>query len=127
MQPLTGGILPNSKVTPGDIDKVVMTDWVCNKQVDDLPIYKRDIVIAFRHYGVDVNDKNYRLDRLVPINLGGTNNVKNLWPMKATDFYKKKAVEKDLFRCICNGFISLKEAQKVLITNWESWNIDSLK
>jgi hypothetical protein len=126
---LSSGSLPDPKKTPGDVYQSVLLDWVCNRETDTPQLYQRTIIAVFKSYGIPINSetyKTYRLDYLVPTELGGTNNIKNLWPIKNSDYYKKKAIERDLFRCACNGLISLKEAQAVLMKDWKSWKTDSL-
>jgi len=122
-----GGVLPNSKKTPGDVVPGIMLNWVCNHYIDSFPPSQKDIIVAYKNYGVDIKNINYRLDHLVPTSLGGSNDIKNLWPQTIVNFRLKNMVENDLFRCVCNGLMSLKEAQSILMLNWNAWKIDSLK
>jgi hypothetical protein len=124
---LESGSLPDLKKTPGDIVPGIMLSWVCNKWCDSTPPSIQIITKVYKSYGIQISDKSYSINKLVPASLGGSNDIKNLWPIKATDLYSKKKVEKDLFRCVCNGLMPLKEAQSILIMNWKAWNIDSLK
>lgn len=124
---LESGSLPDLKKTPGDIVPGIMLSWVCNKWCDSTPPSIQIITKVYKSYGIQISDKSYSINKLVPASLGGSNDIKNLWPIKATDLYSKKKVEKDLFRCVCNGLMPLKEAQAILIINWKAWNVDSLK
>lgn len=121
------GSLPDSKKTSGDVIPGTMLSWICNKWIDSTPPSMQTILKVYKSYGISINDKSYSIDHLVPISLGGSNDIKNLWPIKSIDLYHKRKVEKDLFRCVCNGLMPLKEAQAILIINWKAWNIDSLK
>jgi hypothetical protein len=124
---ISSGVLPDIKKTPGDVVPGIMLNWVCNHYIDMPSLSSKDIKTVFISYGISINDKNYKLDQLVPIELGGSNNIKNLWPQTIVNFNRKNRIEADLFRCACNGLISLKEAQSILMKDWKSWNIDSLK
>ena len=122
-----GSVLPNKNKTPGNVDPCVTIVWVCNHFTDSsYPLFK-NIKAAYRNYGIDINDKRYSLNHLIPMNLGGTNEISNLWPMMNIDFYFKKKIEENIFHCVCYGFITLKEAQYILRTDWTSWKIDSFK
>jgi len=42
------------------------------------------------------------------------------------DFLVKKKIEENIFYCVCNGFMGLKEAQYILCNDWASWQIGCL-
>ncbi len=63
----------------------------------------------------------YEVDHLVPLELGGSNDIANLWPEAASPtpgFHEKDKVENYLHDQVCSGAISLKEAQIEIATNW---------
>jgi hypothetical protein len=124
---LGSGTLPDPKKTPGDIIPGTALCWVCNKWIDSYPIPMKSIITVYKNYKININDKSYSINRLIPVSLGGSNDIKNLWPIRSIDLYRKIKVENDLFRCVCNGLMPLKEAQAILVMNWKAWNIDSLK
>ena len=124
---IAGGRFPDKKKTPGNVDPCITLMWVCNKFTDStLPSFK-NVIQAYKNYSIDIQDKRYSLDHLVPLNLGGTNDVSNLWPMNNIDFLVKKKIEENIFYCVCNGFIGLKEAQYILCNDWASWQIGCVK
>jgi len=118
---LSSGTLPNSKYTPGDVSSFVMLNWICNHYIDSFPPSIVDVRKAYSNYGVLLNDKNYKLDFLIPISLGGTNSVKNMWPQTYKQWLAKNKIENDILFDICNGKISFKEAQELLAKDWTSW------
>ena len=77
-----------------------------------------------RAYGIaraDCTGKNYEIDHLISLELGGSNDIRNLWPQPY--FPKPAAKEKDvvenaLHRQVCSGKIPLAVAQQVISTNW---------
>ena len=63
----------------------------------------------------------YEVDHLVSLELGGSNNIANLWPEAASPkpgFHEKDQVENYLHDQVCSGAIPLKQAQIEIATNW---------
>ena len=63
----------------------------------------------------------YEVDHLVSLELGGSNDISNLWPEAASPkpgFHEKDKVENYLHDQVCDGAISLKQAQIEIATNW---------
>lgn len=56
-------------------------------------------------------------DHLISRELGGADDVKNLWPQPWVDAKKKDALENSLHRDVCVGTITLGDAQKRIV-NW---------
>jgi len=57
----------------------------------------------------------------VSLELGGSNDIANLWPEAAVPkpgFHEKDKVENYLHNQVCNGSITLKQAQIEIATNW---------
>ncbi len=68
--------------------------------------------------------KNYELDYLISPQLGGTNDIRNLWPEPASrtgwNMGAKDELEDRLHQLVCQGNISLATAQHELATDWIS-------
>jgi hypothetical protein len=65
----------------------------------------------------------YEVDHLVSLELGGSNDLSNLWPEAAEPkpgFHEKDKVENYLHDQVCSGALSLEEAQTTIATNWLS-------
>ena len=63
----------------------------------------------------------YEVDHLVSLQLGGSNDIANLWPEPATPkpgFHEKDAVENYLHAQLCSGKMTLKQVQIAIATNW---------
>jgi hypothetical protein len=62
---------------------------------------------------------DYEYDHLVPLELGGSSDVRNLWPEPyAAGSYTKDGVENRLNHVVCSGQVSLAAAQQAIATNW---------
>ena len=65
--------------------------------------------------------KLYEIDHLISLELGGTNDLKNLWPQPYNPkpgAKEKDSVENILHRQVCTGTITLQQAQKAISTDW---------
>ncbi len=77
---------------------------------------------VYEEYGITHHALGqYEVDHLVSLQLGGSNDIANLWPEAASPkpgFHEKDSVENYLHDQVCSGAISLKEAQIEIATNW---------
>ncbi len=65
------------------------------------------------NYGVSwANRGQYELDHLIPRELGGADDVRNLWPERWPDARKKDREENRLHVEVCKGIIGLRFAQE---------------
>jgi hypothetical protein len=58
------------------------------------------------------------LDHLVSLELGGSNDITNLWPEVGTVPNPKDKVENALNRAVCDGRVSLAAAQRAIAADW---------
>jgi hypothetical protein len=63
------------------------------------------------------------LDHLIPLELGGANDVSNLWPEISDEpgqgfRNSKDQVENDLKDAVCAHHIAIADAQNAIATNW---------
>lgn len=117
-------ILPDPKLTPGDTFPVTRAD-VCvpgyAKKVRDVPWEEKREVL--RRYGVPLAERrDYEIDHLIPLSLGGSNSIRNLWPQSRRtqpwNAGKKDFLEDRLHKLVCSGKVDLAEAQKAIATDW---------
>jgi len=100
------------------------TDEVCQvgyaSSVRDVSQEVRDQV----YEGYDITNRTpgqYQVDHLIPLSLGGSNDISNLWPQPASPlpgFQEKDAVENYLHDQVCSGQMMLADAQRLIATNW---------
>ncbi|WP_213804042.1 zf-HC2 domain-containing protein [Granulicella sp. dw_53] len=120
-----GGRVPNRSLTPGATRPVQLAD-ICSVQDDD-----RDPAVSssmlrtiFQEYGMapDTSAKDYQVDYLINPQLGGTDDIRNLWPEPYTSTVwnarVKDALEDRLHQMVCDGQIDLASAQRDIATDW---------
>jgi hypothetical protein len=78
---------------------------------------------VLREYGLSTaRAGDYQIDYLINPQLGGTNDVHNLWPepYQATEWNAraKDALESRLHQMVCNRQIDLADAQREIATDW---------
>ena len=70
----------------------------------------------------DRNPQNYEQDHLIPLSIGGNpSDPKNLWPQPRSGEWgaeQKNDLEFVVYKMVCNGDISLAEAQQRVARNW---------
>lgn len=117
--------MSNPKLTPGTTVKINKDD-LCgsrNKTFDgSIPIsLKRKV---FDLYGIRADEPTpYNVDHLIPVRLGGSNSIKNLWPQPLSgewSYYKKNKLEHRLYKLVCRGELDLERAQQEISTDWVS-------
>jgi len=65
----------------------------------------------------------YEVDHFIPLELGGSNDIKNLWLEPAEPkpgFHEKDIVENCLHYQVCFGNESLQKAQEEIRSDWYS-------
>lgn len=116
--------LPDSDCTPGAIIASATKDQICQSgyasSVRNVPTSEKDQ--AYAEYGITSHySGEYEVDHLVSLELGGSNDIANLWPEAASPkpgFHEKDKVENYLHDQVCSGAISLQQAQIEIATNW---------
>jgi hypothetical protein len=118
--------VPNSNLTPGAARPVGLAD-ICPRRQSDLdPTVSPSIQkIVFTEYGIaGAPSKDYQVDYLINPQLGGTDDIRNLWPQPyGTTVWNaraKDALEDRLYQMVCEKQIDLASAQRDIATDWIS-------
>lgn len=104
--------LLNHMITPG-VTRGLTRDQICTiKWGTD----HRHVTAAMHHqvlanYGL-TDAKCCEIDHLIPRELGGADDVKNLWPQPWPDAHKKDQEEDRLHKAVCAGTVTLVDAQE---------------
>ncbi|HEX2698536.1 MAG TPA: HNH endonuclease signature motif containing protein [Anaerolineales bacterium] len=118
--------MPDHACTPGAIFPDATKEKICvsgySSQVRNVPESEKDQVYA--EYGIASHEPGqYEVDHLISLELGGSNDIANLWPEPAEPrpgFHEKDAVENYLHDQVCSGAISLGQAQSLIANDWLS-------
>ena len=121
---VANGGLQDSACTPGAIFSSATKAQICvsgySSTVRNVPSSEKDKV--YQEYGIASHSTGqYEVDHLVSLELGGSNDIANLWPEAADPtpgFHQKDAVENYLHNQVCNGSIPLLTAQQEIASNW---------
>jgi hypothetical protein len=121
---VVNGVFPDKACTPGSINISATQKDLCTpgytSDVRDVSDRLKEEVYA--EYGIKTHTTGqYEIDHFIPLALGGSNDISNLFPEAAEPrpgFHEKDVVETYLHRQVCNGVIPLTEAQRSIATNW---------
>jgi hypothetical protein len=120
----TDGPYPDKECTPGAIFKEVTKEQICT------PGYSQNVRNVSKNIKNKVYEEydiyshktgEYEVDHFIPLELGGSNDIANLFPEAAEPkpgFHEKDKVENYLHRQVCAGMITLEQAQIEIVTDW---------
>ncbi len=119
--------LPDTACTPGAVlttDTKVMCVTGYTTTVRNVSISTKKKV--FQEYGIPWSKRsNYEVDHLISLELGGSNNISNLFPeshLIKNNSFTKDAFENYLHKQVCTGKLSITDAQYEISTNWLTYN-----
>jgi hypothetical protein len=119
---------PNPSCTPGalnpavrqaTIDRTICVEgWAATVRPPE-NITEPEKAASMAAYGDTGSLGDYEYDHFVPLELGGaTNDPRNLWPEPGASPNPKDTVENELRQKVCDGQITLAEAQHEIVANW---------
>jgi hypothetical protein len=118
--------VPDPKLTPGVVNPAATKEIICVSGYTSQPGV-RNVTDAtkkkvFAEYGVDPKADQFEIDHLISLELGGSNDIKNLWPQayntKPLNAHVKDALENKLHTLICSGKADLATVQKDIAADW---------
>jgi hypothetical protein len=124
------GIVPDRACSPGVTDSHVtqanIRSTICvagyTATVRNVPESEKTAV--YREYGIDHHVPfSYEIDHIVSLELGGSNNIANLFPQAYAGpqgARLKDKLENRLHDLVCSGRITLRTAQRAIAKNWLS-------
>jgi hypothetical protein len=114
---------PKPNLTPGAV-VLRSRDEVCSAKLGNnqvVPVSMRRRV--FNEYGIsDADARAYEVDYLITPALGGSDDIRNLWPQSYSatvwNAHVKDALEDRLRGLVCDGSLDLAVAQRDLSQDW---------
>ena len=115
---------PNRNLTPGAARQVTKSE-VCSaaqeEVVGDVSVSLREKVLE--EYGIaQARPEDYEIDYLIAPRLGGTEDIRNLWPepyrAEVWNAHVKDALEERLHEMVCSGQLDISTAQHDIATDW---------
>lgn len=105
----------------GSFDARVTVGEVCTlgfaRRHRRVPYRLRDAV--YNRYGLRRGfRRGYVIDHLIPLELGGRNDLANLWPQPRVQSYRKDRDENRLHDAVCTGSESLADARAEILRIW---------
>jgi len=117
-------LYPNPSLTPGAV-LTTDTSTICTpgyaSRVRNVSTATKKQVYA--EYGASYPQPTgaYEVDHFIPLEIGGSNDIKNLWLEPATPtpgFHQKDQFENFEHDQVCDGTISAAEAQSRMVSDW---------
>lgn len=119
------GALPDPACTPGAVFAGVTAAQICTsgyaQNVRAVTAKTKKQVYAEYGFAYPQAAGAFEADHQIPLELGGSNDIANLWPEAAEPvpgFREKDLVENYLHDEVCAGNINLQAAQELIADNW---------
>ncbi len=118
--------LPDPQCTPGAIFPDATVAQICTAGYSSKVRNVTDSVKnqVYAEYGIASHQPGeYEVDHLISLELGGSNDIANLWPEPADPrpgFHEKDKIENYLHDQVCSGAITLQQAQSQIAHDWLS-------
>ncbi len=122
---LVNGSYPDHACTPGAVFSVT-ADEVCTPGYSSgvRSVSESTKNQVYTEYGIQTHSTGeYEVDHFISLELGGSNDIANLFPEAAEPspgFHEKDKVENYLHQQLCSGSMTLSEAQREISTDWVS-------
>lgn len=119
-------ILPDPVLTPGRTIQVPL-EILCQTHYTETVrhVTTAEERLVFKRYNIDIDPKKhgeFEIDHLISLELGGSNDVENLWPQSYNtqpwNARIKDVLETALKRLVCSRKIPLEQAQSEISHNW---------
>jgi hypothetical protein len=116
--------IPDRNLTPGAARQVAIND-ICSVAHEEVvkPVSLSLRRQVFQEYGIiNPNPDDYEIDYLIAPELGGLEDIQNLWPepnaSPTWNSHAKDALEERLHQLVCSGKLDVATAQHDISTNW---------
>ena len=119
-------VRPDQRCSPGAISSGLTTRVLCSDSFRTGTIRNVTTAVKFaleRSYGMAARGygRTIEIDHIVSLELGGSNDIANLFPQSGAgraSYHAKDKLENRLHSMVCAGGISLRAAQRGIATDW---------
>jgi hypothetical protein len=128
MSQCTLGPNPDRQCSPGAYYSALTKARLCDPAFRTGPI--RNVPTSVKHmveveYGLAPASygRTLEIDHIVSLELGGSNDIANLFPEKADanpGYHVKDTLENKLHDLVCSGTMTLRSAQRRIASNWQA-------
>lgn len=112
-----GGLTPGARF-PVTVQKVCVPGY--SRSVRNVSTRTKRIV--YSRYNIVPGSDKFEIDHLISLQLGGSNEISNLWPQSTTtqpwNSLVKDKLEQRLHREICSGRLPIEAAQEMIAKDW---------
>lgn len=115
-------VMPTRALTPGRADTVSLAVICGTTTKSRRNVTEATKVKVFKEYGI-TSRAGYEVDHLIPLAIGGSNDIANLWPQPATPvpgFHQKDVLEVKLHALVCSGELEADKAQRQVAIDWSA-------
>jgi hypothetical protein len=127
------GKVPDHDCTPGAVMGLTVEEICSTKTGPRRNVTEATKKQVFAEYGIPYPPPKgaYEVDHFIPLELGGSNDISNLWPEPANPtpgFHQKDLEENYLHKQVCTAkTMTLEEAQRAIATDWLKYFNDQMQ
>lgn len=123
-------IKPNPEWAPGDLCTKVNPDFFEYRYKEKIPYCKRVVTSKtkrelYERYGVPTKCRGgYTIDHIIPLALGGSNDLKNLWPEPKAIKFSREGIEDKLYHLMKSGELKQVVAVEIILKEKKNPNLN---
>jgi hypothetical protein len=124
--PALAADLPDNNLTPGCIDPALTKQKLCSKGFSTKSVRNTSQATknqAYANYKIKHRRPGqYEVDHLISLEIGGCDEISNLWPQSYVthpwNAHVKDKLENRLHKLVCDGTVTLPTAQREISSDW---------
>ena len=121
IEPVLPPPTPNPQRSPGDLCTEESDDFLEYRYEEQFPYCSRNVPYEvknriYEQYGVPEHLRgDYTIDHIIPLSIGGSNAVRNLWPEHKSIKAQRPELEYCLYLRVRDGELSQREAVQIVL------------
>lgn len=124
--------VPNKRLTPGDLCSTKDRDFSGFRYRESIPYCRRAVSYTvkervYNEYDIPRSERwNYTIDHFIPLAVGGSNHISNLWPEHKNIKRARQSLEYSIYLDLKYGRMTQEQAIKKIIYH-KRYNVPFLK